>query len=73
MLYDKCPGTTSVSRPDLLLIECPKCSEEVEVFSDEEKVVCDSCGSIVTREKTPSCFDSCAYAEECREELNKIG
>jgi len=73
MVYDKCPGTSSVSRPDLLLIVCPKCGEEVEVFSDEEKVVCDSCSTIVTREKTPSCFDWCSYAEECKEDLDQTG
>lgn len=73
MVYDRCPGTASISRPELLLVECPKCGEEMEIFSDEERAVCDSCGSTVFREKAPSCFDWCTYSEECREELNKTG
>lgn len=72
-MYDRCPGTASVARPDLVLVKCPKCGEDVEVFSDEERVVCDSCGTVVFREKTPSCFDWCQYSKECREELTKTG
>lgn len=72
-LYDKCPGTASISRPELLLVKCPKCGGEVEIFSDEEKVVCDNCGVAVFREKSPSCFDWCKYAEECKDELDNTG
>lgn len=72
-LYDRCPGTASVSRPDLLLVKCPKCDSAVEIFSDEERAVCEACGAAVFREKTPSCFDWCKYSKECREELTKTG
>ncbi len=73
MIFEKCPGTASVARPELLLVPCSKCGEDVEVFSDEERAKCDHCGAIIFREKSPSCFDWCKYAEECLDELKKSG
>ncbi len=73
MVFDRCPGTASVARPKLLLIPCTKCGSEVEIFSDEERTACDKCGTVVFKERDPSCFDWCKYAEECLEELKKPG
>lgn len=60
----ECPGSKSVKRPEIILITCPKCGGEVEIFSDEETAKC-SCGEIICREKTPSCTDWCKYADDC--------
>jgi len=34
----------------LLLIPCPNCGSEVEMFSDEEETACENCGSKVKNE-----------------------
>jgi hypothetical protein len=65
-----CPGTTGVRRPTIELISCPVCGREVEIFSDEHRTKC-KCGAIVFREKSPTCFEWCKYAEKCKEELKK--
>ncbi|MDI6655322.1 MAG: hypothetical protein QME59_05485 [Candidatus Hydrothermarchaeota archaeon] len=49
----KCPGSEAVKRPEIILLTCPKCGEEVEIFSDEQAAKC-SCGNVV-----------CKYAKEC--------
>ncbi len=63
---DKCPGSAIVRRPEIVVLTCPKCGEEVEIFSDEEKAACE-CGEVIFREKTVSCTDWCKYAKECLE------
>lgn len=45
--------------------KCENCGYEVEMFSDELKVKCPRCKSVVFREKTPSCIDWCIKAKEC--------
>lgn len=60
----KCPGSEAVKRPEIIILTCPKCGKEVEMFSDEQAAKC-SCGAVVCREKTPSCADWCKYAKEC--------
>lgn len=44
---------------------CPKCGTEVEIFSDEMRIKCKKCGTMVFREKTPSCIEWCAAARQC--------
>ncbi|MBU2567264.1 MAG: phosphohydrolase [Elusimicrobia bacterium] len=64
----KCPG----SDPRLLKVEihkCPECGYEVEIFSDEIKVLCPKCRKTVYREKTPSCIDWCKHARQCLGEI----
>ncbi len=65
----KCPGSMGARRPEIVYVTCSKCGEEVEMFSDEQKTECGSCGAIVLREKTLTCTDWCKYAKECMEEL----
>jgi ribosomal protein S27E len=60
----QCPGQDNRNlRVDLY--KCPNCGAEVEMFSDEQKVKCYRCGTIVRRESIPSCIQWCAHAREC--------
>lgn len=47
------------------LYRCPNCFTEVEIFSDEVKVKCYNCGTMVYKERLPSCIDWCASARQC--------
>ena len=47
------------------LHKCPRCGNEVEIFSDELKAKCHKCGEFVYKERTPSCIDWCASARQC--------
>ena len=47
----KCPG----SDIEITVMQCPRCGEEVELFTGESKVKCAGCGNLVTREKA-SCI-----------------
>lgn len=42
MLFE-CPKDGRES-PRILLVSCPGCGSEIEVFSDEEATVCEDCG-----------------------------
>jgi len=44
---------------------CPYCGAEVEMFSDETRVKCHSCGNYVCKDEVPSCIQWCAKAREC--------
>lgn len=59
-----CPGrdARNLTTDDLV---CPHCGASVELFSDEQRRRCPSCGKGVTREGVPSCAAWCASAEEC--------
>ncbi len=60
----KCPGQ-DFRKLRVSLYKCPKCGADVEMFSDEMRIRCQKCGTIVYREKTPSCIDWCASARQC--------
>lgn len=62
MLFEGCQ---SKSRDLSLAIKiCPECGSEVEVFSTDVEVACDSCGFMVYNEAT-SCVQWCRYARQC--------
>ena len=60
----KCPGQDS-RKLSVSIHKCPKCGNEVEIFSDETRVKCRKCGEMVYTEQTPSCITWCASAREC--------
>ncbi len=60
-----CPGLSQFMRPRPEYIKCPRCSGQVEIWSDEEETECDSCGATVTR-GVQSCLDWCEYADKCK-------
>ncbi|MBC7110398.1 MAG: hypothetical protein H5T46_05290 [Archaeoglobi archaeon] len=63
-MQKKCPGSSSILRPKLELRVCPRCGNEVEIFSDEMKVECENCGFIIYND-LQLCIQWCPYAKEC--------
>ncbi len=61
---DKCPGMDGrfITADD---ITCPSCGATVELFSDEQKRRCPTCGTRVTRVAAPACVSWCAAARDC--------
>ena len=49
----RCPGSDSRNLR-VELHKCPNCGADVEIFSDESRVKCQKCGTLVYREKTPA-------------------
>lgn len=43
-----CPGDPTKA-PTMEEITCPKCQEDLEIFSDETEITCDKCGFKVKR------------------------
>lgn len=65
---DTCPGIKKFVRPVPAYFSCPECDGQVEIWSDEEVGVCDTCNKEFGRpEKEQSCLDWCEYADKCRE------
>ncbi|MBN1836139.1 MAG: hypothetical protein JW820_09840 [Spirochaetales bacterium] len=60
-----CPGARFLRQPRPEMFECPDCGAEVEIWSDEIRGTCSSCGRHVFREGLPSCVQWCKYAKEC--------
>jgi DNA-directed RNA polymerase subunit RPC12/RpoP len=46
----ECPRGDGSESLKLLLISCPRCGSELEMFSDEEKTTCEDCGTEVRNE-----------------------
>lgn len=61
----RCPGSDWAKEPKPECVDCPACGNEVEIWSDEFKRVCERCQKIVTKEAVPSCAEWCPKAEEC--------
>jgi ribosomal protein S27AE len=55
-----CPGSDIA----ITIKICPKCGEEVELFTGDSKAKCIKCGTLVRRE-VASCIDWCPAAKEC--------
>ena len=60
----RCPGN-DLRKLKVALYICPKCKNEVEMFSDESAVHCQRCGEIIEREQQPSCIEWCSSARQC--------
>jgi len=60
----RCPGQLGRDLK-VKLQECPNCGYEVEMFSDELKVLCPNCRNPVYQETMPSCIDWCPAAKDC--------
>ncbi len=63
-MLDRCPGSANLRTPTLAIKKCPRCGEEVEVFSTDVKVPCGKCGFVVYNDLL-SCVQWCRYAKEC--------
>ena len=63
-LFGSCPGTSHLRTPTLTIKKCPRCGEDVEIFSSDVKVQCGKCGLTVFNDMN-LCIHWCAYAKEC--------
>jgi len=63
-MLDRCPGAANLRTPTLTIKKCPRCGEEVEVFSTDIKVACGKCGLVIYNDLL-SCIQWCRYAREC--------
>ncbi|HMA05787.1 MAG TPA: hypothetical protein VKO45_07655 [Methanomicrobiales archaeon] len=63
-LIDRCPGSAGIRTPTLTVKRCPRCGEEIEIFSNEVSAPCGKCGLVIYND-TASCIRWCRYAEEC--------
>ena len=63
-MLDHCPGTANLRTPTLSIKKCPRCGNEVEVFSNDVSVTCSTCGLVVYND-VMSCVQWCKYAKEC--------
>jgi len=63
MRMDKCPGSFA-RKLDSVLVVCPACGREVEIFTDEPKRTC-RCGNVLRREAQPTCAEWCPAAAQC--------
>jgi anaerobic ribonucleoside-triphosphate reductase len=61
---DHCPGASDIRTPTLAIKKCPQCGNEVEVFSNDLHVTCDTCGFVISNDII-SCVRWCRYAKEC--------
>ncbi len=65
----KCPGAKTFTQPAPEFLPCPKCHNEVEIWTDEAEAKCDRCGNAVTRAMLQGCIDYCQAAKECLGEV----
>ena len=63
-LIDRCPGSAGIRTPSLTVKKCPRCGEEIEIFSNEVSASCGGCGFVVYNDQA-SCIRWCRFAEEC--------
>ena len=63
-MVDQCPGASNIRMPRLELKPCPRCGEEIEIFSNEASARCVKCGFVVYNDLL-SCVEWCEYAREC--------
>ncbi|MGB9886631.1 MAG: hypothetical protein ACPLPT_07880 [Moorellales bacterium] len=63
-MLSACPGSRSLRTPELKIKACPRCGEEVEVFSTDVQVRCERCGFTIYNDLL-SCARWCQYARQC--------
>ncbi|MDR2494301.1 MAG: hypothetical protein LBD24_03660 [Spirochaetaceae bacterium] len=61
----RCPGAESVrGTPTWEVKICPQCGGEIEIFSVDMQVPCDTCGFVAYND-VQSCIKWCQYARQC--------
>lgn len=60
----QCPGQDS-RKLTISYHPCSNCQKPVEFFSDEVRVRCPHCKTIVVKEQMPSCVQWCQAARQC--------
>jgi hypothetical protein len=62
-----CPGLRDLLQPKPAYIKCHVCGSDLEIWSDEDKTTCTSCGAEWKRpDKTAACLEYCEFADKCR-------
>lgn len=65
MIFE-CPGSQRFKQPQPEEIRCSICGKELEIWTDEFKIICPNCKNEVLRlPEGGSCLDWCRYAKEC--------
>jgi hemerythrin-like domain-containing protein/ribosomal protein S27AE len=59
-----CPGQDQ-RKITIYDVTCPNCGHQVEMFSDELRVRCPHCKTMVYKEQMPSCIQWCRAARDC--------
>lgn len=62
MIMDGCQGKPRT--PEIIEKICPRCGNEVELFTSDTEMVCENCGFTVYND-TLSCVQWCKYACQC--------
>jgi hypothetical protein len=60
----RCAGISYLRTPTLTIKKCPQCGDNVEMFSSDFEVQCNTCEFIVFNDQN-LCIQRCAYAKEC--------
>ncbi len=63
-MVNQCPGAANIRMPRLQIKDCPKCGEEIEIFSNDANAKCSKCGLVIYNDLL-SCVQWCKYAKEC--------
>jgi len=63
--HQYCPGAKLIRQPAPETFVCTSCGAEVEIWTDELRANCPSCGHTVYRDSAMSCLDWCKYGMEC--------
>jgi hypothetical protein len=64
MPVGKCPGQDH-RKLTASLHPCSQCGYRVEMFSDEQRIICPRCKAEVFRDTAPNCLQWCASARQC--------
>lgn len=60
----KCPGQ-DMRNLTVSYHPCPKCKKPVEFFSDEMRIRCPHCKTMVYKDQVPTCIQWCKGAKDC--------
>lgn len=60
-MISNCPGAQKLRQPQPEAVQCPSCSGEVEIWTDELQATCPNCQKVVRRQEVPNCLDWCRY------------
>ena len=63
-LHKGCTGLVQFRTPTLAIEKCPKCGNEVEIFSSDVEVQCGECRFTVINDLNP-CTRWCVHSKEC--------
>ncbi len=63
-MVEQCPGAVEIRMPRMEIRECPRCRDEIEIFTNDASANCTGCGFVIYND-TLSCVEWCEYAKEC--------